>query len=238
MINKLPVVGKRYKSDDPINFPEIICMDITYSHLNGIVVWGNSSIDRYKYNLDLFWNIYEELPKDNQIHTSNTHQLSDEVKEAMEELNEELGCWMPTKDKEEYQLTTKAQNLLNALDNQFNTKLEVTDGKIQTESSWIIDTEKSDSVEELFEDLEEKSIWKPVSELPKKSIGEHLIVMGEQARLVNYHVHEGKWTLINADNLIVELEKRKDIFPKFTTLTDLINDYEDLKKRVTKLEGK
>jgi hypothetical protein len=67
MTNKIPVVGKRYKGDG-ICFPsEVICMDITYSHIRGVIIncqsqWDNSF---RSYEPDLFWKAFEELPEDN-----------------------------------------------------------------------------------------------------------------------------------------------------------------------------
>lgn len=154
MTNKLPVVGNRYRRLHCGNEYELVSF---CERRNSYFLKAITGIDKgavFEFSSYFAEKHFKELPEDKaetkpetQSHIS---QLSPEVKEAMEELDKELDHWMPTEDKEEYQLTSKVEKLLNALDKQFMSKEE---DKIDTrqervDSVKVNETNKSVDVKE------------------------------------------------------------------------------------------
>lgn len=184
MTNKLPVVGKRYKATDSNKLITSKNHILTCDEIFPTTVILDKAASYICWPISCFFEDFEELPEDKaetkpetQSHIS---ELSPEVKKAMEELDKELDRWMPTEDKEEYQLTSKAEKLLNALDKQFMSKEEV---KIDTSSgSCLSDTRES--------------IWKPDREITQTELMESI-----SAKKVILHptkpVHLQIWDFIN-----------------------------------------
>lgn len=93
---------------------------------------------------------------------------------------------------------------------------------------------KHDSVKELFEDLEEESIWKPVSELPKfeKERGQPDLLIRFDDENVRFGTFNGFFSDVKGSAF-----KQKYV-KQYCLLKSFISDYENLKERVKKLEGK
>lgn len=143
MTNKLPVVGKRYKCIKGYHKGSEYFLEkaATIGTASGKIKYFLSDYPGFKYYFhesereditnENFWNYFEELPEDKAETKPETqdHELSPEVKEAMEELNKRI-FWNNYRSSDfpnakfDYErmcdeTTKKAQNLLNALDKQF-----------------------------------------------------------------------------------------------------------------------
>lgn len=130
MTNKLPEVGKRYKLRDEISQDVKVLMIWENSVWYVNEMWANPEQCR----IGNFFERFEELPEENtaaplkvEISAESTGSatigsgLSD-VEKAKEELDRELDCWLPREDQDEFQLVSKAQSLLDALDAEKNCK--------------------------------------------------------------------------------------------------------------------
>lgn len=170
---------------------------------------------------------------------SNSRELSPEVKEAMEKLKDDIKAWVddvfgdftplsrikPLEPGPVYETLMMINDLLNALDKQFMSKEEV---KIDIKQEYVDsvkvnETSKSVAVKEEEVKEKEESIWKSVSELP------------------NYPLEYPEKILVKYLSGEVEMRKEDNAFvgdEKFCRIGDFINDYEKLKERVSKLEGK
>lgn len=128
MINKLPVVGKRYRLK---KFKDFYCQ--VFISQDCMICYGIPHLFMNHTSLDYFWELFEELPEDKAETKPETQssELSPEVKDAMEELRTELDkyssvicfsqglAWSAIKT-----IKPSAENLLNALDKQFMSKKE------------------------------------------------------------------------------------------------------------------
>lgn len=252
MTNKLPKVGKRYRFKDA---PSCV-FTITFIDV-GVEFENNYTTSFTRKNIEDFNNL-EELPEDKaevikcincgastkwiknlvgedcvqctnctlifppEIKTetrSHISELSPEVKEAMEELkNISLKVTLSNLHyHEQYkEMRDKVDNLLNALDKQFKVN----------ETNESVDV-KEDKVKE-----KEESIWKPVSELGRTA--------GEDDPILTKS-RWGEVSLTPRDEVIENFEHLKAggaAYIKWCTLTDLINEHNEMKKRITKLENK
>lgn len=259
---KLPVVGKRYRR---IGGGYDIVVGEVEQHLVYFRMADENNKESFSCPLEFFWGDFEELSEDEAETKPETQnhisELSPEVKEAMEELDRELDHWMPTEDKEEYQLTSKAEKLLNALDEQFNVmelhnikaQAEKVDKQFMSKEEDKIDTrqervdsikvnETNESVDVKEEEVKEKeSIWKPVNELPTNNA--HCLVKCNDAN--KNHVFSAVFLAkeqAKGNKGFVDLAAQHlggmNYSKEYITLTEFINDYEKLKERVKKLEEK
>lgn len=109
---------------------------------------------------------------------------------------------------------------------------EVVDNKIEPNENGSF--KHLDNAEEISQDIikksAEESIWKPVSELPEELYEEVLIKTDlDNIRRGYFYNVCGKFEVMSGYSVETK---------KYCTLTDFINDYEKLKERVKKLEGK
>lgn len=205
MTNKLPVVGKRYilkflkRKGSSL---ELLRMDDTFVEMK----YPGNQIEKYSFPKEDFWKMFEELPEDKAETKPETQslELSPEVKEAMEELNYKLNNHICDYEV----LSYKSRKLLNALEKQF------ANNKIQAEE--VVDNK-----------IEEKSIWKPVGELPQKEA--KLWVKRKDGEIVP--------SRYNASEILQFSGNCLEDIHSWCYLTDFINEQEKLKERVKKLEG-
>lgn len=248
MTNKLPVVGKRYKtkgrglwwhkeSEVCGVYNGKVWIDMCYSDNNNKIM-----------SLEQFYGSHEELPEDKaetkpeaQSHVS---ELSPEVKEAMKKLSEKFQWYGFARQWSEEKVCLagifdQANLLLNALDKQFNyngyfedlppskeaiersKQEEVVDNKIKGEGQIVTPLEES--------------IWKPVSELPDKNVE---VILRKEDGSLYYSYLSGKYPYRAYINPQTKCLFSWGDFKEVCTLTDFINDYEKLKERVNKLERK
>lgn len=244
MTNKLPVVGKRYKTN--ANFNLVYC----YGSNATCVMTLNNSKCEFLIPTDLVMALFEELPEEKaetkpetQSHIS---ELNPEVKEAMEELRKNIkqivdnitGTFIPLahinfneNKKLMYETLYQTQSLLNALDKQFNVtefgyiKIqaeEFADNKIEPDENGSF--KHLDNAEKMSQDImKEESIWKPMRELDK-SENNDLFLRTKDKRI------------LLGECLVGVLYKHEEY--DFITLTDFINDYEKLKERDRSKEAK
>lgn len=222
MTNKLPVVGKRYRlcvgiNDlDRVEYQFCEVKRLTDTAVECLV----NGLQLHYYPKDTFLLAWEELPEDKaetkpetQSHIS---ELSPEVKEAMEWLRDDIKAWIddvfgefiplsrikPLEPVPVYETLMMINDLLNALDKQFKVN------------------EK------------EESIWKPVSELPKRKKNGEVLLKHKNGtiRLACLFIENyGK------ENAFCPIHLRgsflKEYFTHYATVGDLFNDYEKLKER-------
>lgn len=140
-------------------------------------------------------------------------------------------------------LNKKAQNLVTALEAEKSLRLK-NDQKLDTKEfdSRGLDTKQDMSKPEPEIDMKEEcvepvSIWKDVSELPEYQ-NYHVIGKMKDGKCIfgfPYQLKDGVSTIRNIDNIG---GNDKIYFKCFSTLTDFVNQVEDMEARLRKLEGK
>lgn len=235
--NKLPVIGKRYKTlekaldidncdVDSWSPKRIICFISDY--LDG-------SIDEDDYNClgcdtPSDWRNCgecgsEELP--DQEPTTKESLTVDKAQYALKKVkwqldnnhyNYEKNLWSKEEVKIKHEnLSEAVQNLVNALE----------ENKYPLVNQAIQENPISSTVEHTS-----KSIWKPISELPDTSIQQFIICWeGGQKEIILYDECGDFFTSLDRVN-----EYCKTEITKYCNLTDFINQQETLKKRIERLE--
>lgn len=99
----------------------------------------------------------------------------------------------------------------------------------------VNETSKSVAVKEEEVKEKEESIWKSVSELPEDNYTVIIKAKGGYGEIFFGAYREDTQNFMDEAMKFVYPKKSID---KYCTLTDFINDYEKLKERVSKLEGK
>ena len=230
----LPKIGQIYiKKTRYARITNVDSEGVTYLEQDGKEFW-----DCFKDFLDFF----EPAEAETKPETQNNHfpdvgkmVLSPEVKDAMEGLKMIVSGSAKFIDMDDVKYS--CQNLLNALDKQFMSKEEV---KIDIKQEYVDsvkvnETSKSVAVKEQEVKEKEESIWKPISDLPEDNCSVIIRAKGGYEEIFFGSYRE--------DNQHFMDEAMRFVYPKtsidkYCTLTDFINDYEKLKERVRKLEGK
>lgn len=116
---------------------------------------------------------------------------------------------------------------------------EVKEAKIDMSSEVCLSDNAEEIVDNEIEESAEESIWKPVSELPERKKNGEVLLKHKNGtiRLACLFIeNSGK------ENAFCPIHLRgsfsKEYFTHYATVGDLFNDYEKLKERVKKLEGK
>lgn len=220
MTNKMPVVGKRYRStryDKPF-FLSRIGQDREY--LKPWFIAKHESlriIETIEDNLENFWDYFEEFPEDNK--TPNPVNLEKEevnkVDEAMAELKAMIvptNYWAVNIDYEN--LKQAAQKLIDVL---------------KAEKDMSKEEPKIDIKEERVEPV---SIWKDVSELPKVPTDCFVKTKPNTSLGVCFGVFQPT----NTDNRMFLTEEGRSISKeqtdKYCTLTDFVNSFEQMQKDI------
>lgn len=260
MTNKLPEIGKRYKEICSKHIIEVVF--ICEEEKQCVAKSGRGGL--WVQHIPTFFEHFEELPgqpTSAKIAQVNL-QLSDEVKEAMEELNAEMD-WSYDNSTRNWKdqcigVTSAAQNLLKALDDSsipkkddygiseytINSKEEKKTGfKHQhPRANLLYDAQNfyhSEDKLDMIPKRELKSIWKDVSELKEPD-----------SCIVEWNGGAGfDFGSLNLSNQKIHVLQKGPFDSKhvkrFCYLSDFINDYEaekkaklELEERVRKLEGK
>jgi hypothetical protein len=224
---KLPEVGKRYKlcvGMNQFNKPEYVTCEVLRLENTFVeVLMGDSGIKHF-YEKDTFMKGWEEI-KENKI--------VGKVERIKKELQEDIKSWMdeifgdfvplekikPLEPKPVYETFLKTKALIDAMNNKI--LYENLEDNEYFKAGW----EAAIHYSKNKKDLEPKSIWKDVSELPETT--SHIIAKDCLGR---YSVFESnnKMILNLKDGGIVN----QDIIFKFCLLSDYINDQEQFKQDV------
>jgi len=197
MTNKLPKVGRRYKSIDKEN------SFFTVDWVGKIKVIGTWDEEKnFDVSFEDFWNNFEEIPEE----TNSKHET---CKQCGYEYSSDPKIYA----EERHICQSNSINL-------------TAEGSPQEKLDRSLDCE--------VESEKPKSIWKDVSELPKKDF------------YFLSRCHRGE--IIPVKSYITSGDSRQELFQitggdisreyikEFCTLTDFIKSFEELQERVSKLE--
>jgi len=259
MTNKLPVVGKRYKSKKGSNG----IMEIVYNNGKEVAYqWPDLSLETFNIRDGIYGILldFEELP--DQEPTTEKSSTVNKVQEALEELkevvkntNKELRLAFNNAIKP-HDLLNKATNLINALEE--STPLghciycgeeldEFTKEGCCTydclsrlrEKHALAELDQKESL--VYSNIQEtpvtsiveptsKSIWKPISELPDYIA---TILVRYRSKIILGDYTKGKLKTINGEEINI---KGLEAVKEWCYLTDFINHQESLEKRIERLE--
>lgn len=219
MTNKIPVAGKKYKHKQDGDLLEVSFTE----KLEGknLKIWFTKGTWLYLWQM----NDYEELPTANSQKTEEVQvkeNIIAEVKGALEELR--YGLNNPILDNEV--LRYRAKNLINALDDSNPVKSDENKnvgGSDIPENGDCGMMEYSETAEVTPQAMEmlEKLIGKKQVEAEKKEGIEEALAYGQG------------FSRISADNGKEVIQKNAE---RFCTLTDFINSFEELQKKVKGME--
>lgn len=241
MTNKLPVVGQRYRATDSNKFIHNKNFVLTCDGVSDYMIILNKKEDAscIGWPAKDFFDDFEELPEDKfetkpetQSHIS---ELSPEVKEAMHSVRILFTEGLLGQEYFEV-IKSRTAKLVDALDKQFNKTLNEETLKSFSDYEKGVGLKECNSIEELFEDLEEESIWKPVSELPEKSCNVYLRWIDGDILPAEF-IAAGfvRDAIFRNSNTEFPYKTTDSRIKEYCTLTDFINNIE---KRLRKLEGK
>jgi len=218
--NKLPEVGKRYRlcvGMNNSNEPEyIFCEVIRLGNTFAEVLMLHSSIKHF-YEKDTFLKGWEEI--------NDKNNFEKRIQKAKEELRESISINVEVAGK--YGIEHCVKDLLHSA----QAILDALEYAEQNEATYL----EPNEIDEKIKEFNNKSIWKDVNQLPKENCFVMIRFKGgdEDVLFGNYR----------EENEIFLDENMKYHYPKesilgYTTLTDFINEHEQLKRDVEMLKGR